>query len=51
MSNSSIYPMHKALSGATTLGQSWPGSDVNEGELRIQQSSRITWVSQWECLM
>ena len=28
-----------ALSGATTLGQSGPGSDGNEGVLHILQSS------------
>ena len=33
------------LSGATTLGQSWPGSDGNKGLLRIPQSSSITGTS------
>ena len=36
---SSIRPINKILSGATTLGQSGPGSDGNEGVLRIPQSS------------
>ena len=31
MSNSSIWPIDKALSGATTPDQSGPGSDGNEG--------------------
>ena len=30
------------LSGTTTSGQSWPGSDGNEEVLRIPQSSSIT---------
>ena len=35
MSNSSIWPIDKSLSGATTPDQSGPGSDSNEGVLRI----------------
>ena len=35
MSNSSIWPIDSALSGATTPGQSGPGSQGNEGVLRI----------------
>ena len=31
----SIRPIDRALSGGTTLGQSGPGSDVNEGVLHI----------------
>ena len=31
MSNSSIRSIDRTLSGATTLGQSWPGSNGNEG--------------------
>ena len=27
----SIWPIDRTLSGATTLGQSWPGSAGNEG--------------------
>ena len=42
MTNSSVEPINKALSGATNLGQSGPGSDGNEGVLRILQSSSIT---------
>ena len=37
--------MDTALSGATTPGQSGPGSDGNEGVLRIPQSSSITGTS------
>ena len=42
MSNSSIWPIDRILSGVTTLGQSRPGSDDNEGVLCISQSSSIT---------
>ena len=49
MSNSSIWSIDKTLSGATTLGQSGPGSDGNEGVLRIPQSSSITVASPSEC--
>ena len=41
MSNSFIQPLDRTLSGATTLGQSEPESDDNEGGLRILQSSSI----------
>ena len=39
---SSIWPIHVTLSGATTPGQSWPGSDGNERVLRIPKISSIT---------
>ena len=39
------------LSGATILGQSQPGSDVNKGVLHIPQSSRITGTSPSDCLV
>ena len=39
------------LSGDTTPGQSRPGSDGNEGLLRIPQSSSITEASQSDCLV
>ena len=42
MSNSSIWPIDKTLSGATTLGQSGAGSDVNEGIRLILKGSSIT---------
>ena len=44
MSNSSIWPIDGTLSGATTPGQSGPGSHDIEGVLHIPQSSR-TWAS------
>ena len=40
-----IWPRDKTLSGATTLGQSGPGSDGNEGVIHISQSSSITGAS------
>ena len=40
MSNSSILPIDKTLSSATTSGQSGPGSNGNEEVLHIPQSSR-----------
>ena len=42
MQFNSIQPIDRALSGATTTGQSGPGCNSNEGVLRIPQSSRIT---------
>ena len=49
MSNSSIWPIDRTLSDATTLGQSGPGSDGNEGILYIPQSSSITGASSSDC--
>ena len=46
MSNSSIWPIYKNQSGATTSGQSEPGSDANEGWFCIPQSASITVASQ-----
>ena len=43
--------MDRALSGATTPGQSGPGSDGNEGVLRTSQSSSITRASPSDCLV
>ena len=40
-----------ALSGATTLGQSGPGSNGNEGVLCIHQSASITGTSPSDCLV
>ena len=51
MSNSSIWPIDRTLSGATTPGQSGPGSDGNEGVLRISQSSSIAGTSPSDCLV
>ena len=45
MQFSSIWPIDRALSGATTQGQSGPGSDGNEGVLCIPQSSCINGTS------
>ena len=42
---SSIWPIDRTLSGAITPGQSGPGSDGNEGELHIPQSTSITGTS------
>ena len=42
MSNCPILPIDKTLSGATTLGRVWPGSDGNERVLRIPQISGKT---------
>ena len=42
MQFSSIWSIDRILSGATTPGQSGPGSDGNEAVLRIPQSPRIT---------
>ena len=38
MSNSSIWPIDRTQSDATTPGSSGPGSDGNEGLLRIPQN-------------
>ena len=48
---SSIYPINRTLSGATTPGQSGPGSDGNKGVLHIPQSSSITGASPSDCLV
>ena len=42
MQFSFIWPIDRALSSATTLGQSDPGSYGNEGVLRIPQNFSIT---------
>ena len=48
---SSILPRDRALSGATTPGQSGLGSDGNEGVLRIPQSSSTAGTSPSDCLV
>ena len=48
---SSIWPIDRTLSGATTPGQSGPGSDGNKGVLRIFQSSSISEASLSDCLV
>ena len=45
MSNSSIWPLDKTLSGATTTDQRGPGSDSDEGVIHIPQNSSIAEVS------
>ena len=51
MSNSSIQPIDRTLSGATTPGQSGPRSDANEDVFCISQSSSITESSALDCLV
>ena len=51
VSNSSIWPTGRTLSGATTPDQSGLGSNGNEGILRIPQSSSITGASPSDCLV
>ena len=51
MQISSIWPIDGTLSGATTSGQSGPGSNGNEGVLCIPQSSSITGTSPSDCLV
>ena len=46
-----IWPIDRTLSGATTSGQSGPGSDGNEGVLCIPQSSSITGTSPSDCFV
>ena len=51
MQFSSTCPTDQTLSGATTPGQSGPGSDGNEGVLRILQNSSITRTTLSDCLV
>ena len=51
MSNTSIKPVDTTLTGAITPGQSGPGSNGNEGILRIFQSSSINEASPSDCLV
>ena len=44
-----ISHIEKTSSGATTAGLSRPGSDGNEGVLRIPQSSSFTEASPSDC--
>ena len=48
---SSIWPINRILSGATTLGKSGPGIDGNKGVLHIPQSSSISGASGSHCLV
>ena len=51
MQFSSIRPIDRILSGATTPGLGGLGSDGNEGVLHIPQSFSIAWTSPWDCLV
>ena len=51
MSNSSIWPIDRTLSGATNPDQSGPGSDGNKGVIHIPQNSIITEASPSDCLV
>ena len=51
MVNSSTWPIDRILSGATSLDQSGPGGDGNEGVLHIPPCSSITWATQSDCLV
>ena len=46
-----IWPIDRTLSGATTLGQSGPGSNGNKRVLHILQSSSVTEASLLNCLV
>ena len=48
---SSIWPIDRTLSDATTPGQCRPGNIGNEGVLHIPQSSSITGTSPSDCLV
>ena len=48
---SSIWPIDRTLSGATTWGQSGPGSDGNKGVLCIPESSCITGAPLSDCFV
>ena len=48
---SSIWAIERALSAATIPGQSGPGTDGNEGVLRIPQRFSITGTSPSDCLV
>ena len=48
---SSIWPIHRTISGATTPGQNRLGTDGTEGVLRIPQGFRITRASASDCLV
>ena len=50
-SNISIWPIDRTLPGATTPGESVPGSNDNEKVLCIPQSSSITGASPSDCLV
>ena len=51
MQFSSIQPIDRALSGATTPGQRGHGSNSNKGMLHIPQSPSIAGTSPSDCLV
>ena len=51
MSNSSIWPIDRTQSGATTPGQIGPGSNGYEGVPHNPQSRNITGASLSDCLV
>ena len=51
MSSSSIWPIDRTLSGATTPDECGPSSNDNEGVFRIPQTFCITGVSPSDCLV
>ena len=51
MSNSSIEPRYRILSGTTNPGHSGPRIDGNEGALHCHQSISITGALSSDCLM
>ena len=51
MLNSSIWPIGRNLSRATTPGRSRPSNDADEGLLRIPQTSNITEASSSDCFV
>ena len=51
MQFSSLWTIDRTLSDATTPSQSRPGSDSNEGVLRIPQDSSIIGTSPLDCLV
>ena len=46
-----VVTIQQKFSGSTTPGQSGPLTDSNDDVLRILQSSRITGVSQSDCVV
>ena len=46
----SFWLIDQTLLGATSLGQSWSGTNGNKGVLHITQSSSITGASPSDCL-
>ena len=46
-----IHPIDRALSGASVPGQNRPGSNGNEGVLRIPPNSSIIGTSPSDCLV